>query len=296
MNRSPNGFRNVPQFDQPPQRVVSLVPSLSESLIDLELSDVLVGVTDYCVHPAGKLSAIPKVGGTKTPSIEKIIELKPDLVLLNQEENSKEVVEKLEAEGINIWVSFPKTIREALDVLWTIVGVYQNKLAAIRLEVLERNVDWAESALFDKPKLRYFCPIWQGKINSGLDWWMTFNQSTYVHDVLRLMGGENIFADRQRKYPIEADLGVTDPEEPGDRDTRYPHVTAEEIQERDPQLILLPNEPFEFSDKHKHILQDKLEATEACKSGQLFFVDGSLLTWHGTRLAKALQELPEYFF
>lgn len=295
MNHSPNGFKEVPHFDQPPNRVVSLVPSITESLIELGLGDVLVGVTDYCIHPAGKLSELPKVGGTKTPSIEKIIELKPDLVLVNQEENSKSVVEKLESARINIWVTFPKTIREALDVLWTIVGVYQNKLAAIRLEVLERNVDWAESALIDKPTIRYFCPIWLGKISSGHEWWMTFNQYTYVHDVLRLMGGDNIFTDRRRIYPIEADLGLAKPEEPRERDTRYPCVTTEEIRQRNPQLIFLPSEPFEFVEKHKIMINDQLGDTVACQSGHLFFVDGSLLTWHGTRLAKALQELPKYF-
>lgn len=295
MNHSPNGFKEIPQFDQPPNRVVSLVPSLSESLCELGLGDVLVGVTDYCIHPKGKLSELPRVGGTKTPSVEKIIELKPDLVLVNQEENSEKVVEQLVLSGINIWVSFPKTIREALDVLWTLVGVYQNKLAAIRLEVLERNVDWAESALFDKPKMSYFCPIWQGKISSGQEWWMTFNQYTYVHDVLRLMGGINIFADRQRIYPIEADLGLAEPKEPRERDTRYPRVTAEEIRKRNPQLILLPSEPYSFNDNHKRVIQDLLGDTNACQSGHLHFVDGSLITWHGTRLARALQELPIYF-
>lgn len=295
MKRSSNGFKKAIHFDRPPSRVISLVPSLTESLFDLGLGDYLVGVTDYCVHPAKSVSELAKVGGTKDPDIEKIISLKPELVLANQEENTEHIVDLLEKAGINVWVSFPQTVREALDVLWTLVGVYQSKLAAVRLEVLERNVDWAESALGGKNHLTYFCPIWQGETTSGQLWWMTFNQNTYIHDLLRLFGGENIFAGRERLYPLEADLGIVEPVASGESDTRYPRVTINEIRKGNPELILLPSEPFSFQGDHKKFIQENLGTTKAVQTDRIYIVDGSMLTWHGTRIARALRELPEYF-
>ena len=81
--------------------------------------------------------------------------------MANQEENSRELVESLEEAGVKVWVTFPKTLRQAMDVLWTIVGLYQSRTAAIRLETLELTLDWAEEAAKDRPTWRYFCPIWQ---------------------------------------------------------------------------------------------------------------------------------------
>ena len=124
---------------------------------------------------------------------------------------------------------------------------------------------------------------------------MTFNHQTYASDVLRLSGGENIFADRQRLYPLEADLGGATPEDPGERDTRYPRVKLDEILAANPELILLPSEPFSFNEAHRLRINETLAETQAVQSGEVYLVDGSLITWHGTRLARALQVLPSLF-
>jgi ABC-type Fe3+-hydroxamate transport system substrate-binding protein len=121
---------------------------------------------------------------------------------------------------------------------------------------------------------------------------MTFNQDTYMNDLLRLMGGENVFAHRQRRYPLEADLGTAQPEEAAGRDTRYPRLRRDEIIQADPQVILLPSEPFAFGTQEQAHLQEIFAPTEAARQGRLYLLDGSLLTWHGTRLARALNELP----
>lgn len=281
-------------FTSPPKRVVSLVPSLTESLFDLGFGSSVVGITDYCVHPAGQLANLPRVGGTKNPDVERILALQPDLVLANQEENPPAVVQTLEAAGLRVWLTFPRTVRQALDVLWLLVGVYQSRSAALRLETLEITLDWAESALGERPTWRYFCPIWQqsGQGAGVPDWWMTFNQDTYMNDLLRLMGGENIFSQRQRRYPLEADLGSAQPEEAAGRDTRYPRLSRDEIIQANPQVILLPSEPFAYGAQEQAQLQDIFAATDAARQGRLYLLDGSLLTWHGTRLARALNELP----
>ncbi|RPI33249.1 MAG: hypothetical protein EHM70_06585 [Chloroflexota bacterium] len=121
---SGNGHRKAIQFQKPPQRIVSLVPSMTESLFDLGLGHAVVGATDFCIHPAPALVNVPRVGGPKNPRIADIISLKPDLVVANQEENTPQTVEALERAGIQVWVSFPQTVRQAMDVLWTMAGIF----------------------------------------------------------------------------------------------------------------------------------------------------------------------------
>lgn len=295
MKSNPNGHKQALHFHHPPQRVVSLVPSLTESLFDLGLGEAVVGITDYCIHPAKMLNTLPRLGGTKNPRLGEILALKPDLVLANWEENTRSTVEELEAAGVFVWVSHPKTVRQAMDVLWTLAGLFKSQTAAVRLEALETAMDWARSAAKESKPQRYFCPIWYDQTQSNLPWWMTFNQHTYCHDLLELCGGENIFAERERRYPLSADLGMEAPKDAGDRDTRYPRVRLDEIIDAGPEIILLPSEPYVFDEVHRQRLNELLSGTPAAKLGHIYLVDGSLITWHGTRLARALRELPTLF-
>ncbi len=295
MSINGNGSKRALHFHQPPRRIVSLVPSLTESLFDLGLGETVIGITDYCIYPADNLQSLPRVGGPKNPRVDDILTLKPDLVLANLQENPPQTVDALESAGVAVLVTFPKTVRQALDVLWMLTGLYHSQTAAARLETLEYTLEWIRSASYEDVNQRYFCPIWQDVTTSGIRWWMTFNQDTYIHDLLSLVGGINIFSERDRRYPLDADLGKTSPENPGDRDVRYPRVTKEEIIQGEPELILLPSEPFAFTEKHKGEIEDYMGETSAVRNGRVYLVDGSLLTWHGTRLGKALQELPGLF-
>ena len=292
MNASGNGHQHVIHFTTSPRRVVSLVPSMTESIFDLGFGNSLVGITEYCIYPEGKLLHLPRVGGPKNPDINKILSLNPDLVITNQEENPESLVEELERAGIRVWVTFPKTVRQAVDLLWVLVGIYQDHSAALRLETLEVTLDWAESALSEHEPWQYFCPIWFESTQNVEPWWMTFNHDTYMNDVLRLMGGVNVFSSRIRKYPIEADLGLMDAEDPGKRDVRYPRLANAEILSADPQVILLPNEPYKFGTKELRLVQETFNTTSAVKEEKVVLVEGSLLSWHGTRLARALVDLP----
>lgn len=290
----PSNYETL-QLNYPPRRVVSLVPSMTESLFDLGLGDAVVGITDYCVHPREMLNTIKRLGGTKNPQIDLIKDLEPDLVLANREENRPETISTLVNEGLKVWVSFPKTVREALDVLWTLVKLFRSSDSAQRLRQLERVIQWAVQAARTQRKRRYFCPIWQDQTNDGEYWWMTFNRETYPSDLLVHMGGENIFDDRDRQYPLDADLDRREPEDAGDRDTRYPRVTLDEILTGDPEIILLPDEPFEFGSDHKKQINKFLADTTAAKQQQVYLLKGSLITWHGTRMGRAFQELPVLF-
>jgi len=286
-----NGRHEALHFHQPPERVISLVPSLTESMFDLGLGSSLVGITDYCIYPLDEVEKLPRLGGPKSPRIKDIVALKPDLVLANLEENPRQVVDNLKDSGIPVWVSFPITVRQSLDVLWALVGIFRSPAAAARLETLELTLDWAISSASQKKPLQYLCPIWYD-IYKDIHWWMTFNRHTYSHDLLHLLGCQNVFAERERKYPLEADLGLVRSEDPGDRDTRYPRVGLEEIVSSEPDLILLPSEPFAFDESHRILLLELFRNVPAIKQDHVYLVDGSLITWHGTRLAYAIRELP----
>ena len=284
----------LPEMDHPPERAISLVPSITESLFDLGFGSSVVGITDYCIHPADKVSNIQRVGGPKNPNIEFISRLDPQVVFVNQEENSPTSIEGILELGIKVWMSFPKTVDESLDVLRNILGLYHTDRPAIQITSLRIAVDYARAASESQTLVKYFCPIWQDS-DGGQPYWMTFNQYTYVDDLLSILGGRNIFTNRERRYPLKADLGEEKGEETEGRDTRYPRVTASEINQADPDIILLPSEPFSFNEDSKQLMLKELSETQAVRNKKIYFLDGSLITWHGTRLGKALQDLPQYF-
>ncbi len=276
---------------KPPERVVSLVPSVTESLFDLNLGNRLVAVTDYCIYPEAGVAALPKIGGTKNPDVARIIELNPDLVIANQEENRKEDVLALQNAGIPVWVTFPRTVSDAFNLLWNIMHVFDETTMVPRVRLMEQTMDWilriSERKIEDQP-CRVFAPIW-------LDPLMTFNGDTYASDLLRICGGINVFAERDRQYPLKADLGEgksyadEDPRQAG-RDTRYPRITMDEVVAAQPDMILLPSEPFHFTEEH--IALFAALDIPAARNNQIILIDGSLLTWHGTRLAHALNLIP----
>ncbi len=274
---------------QPPRRVVSLVPSVTESLFDLNLGDRLIAITDYCVFPAEGVQNLPRIGGTKNPDVARIIAMKPDLVIANREENHKEHVDALCEAGIPVWVTFPRTVADAINLLWNIMHVFDEPVMVPRVRLIEQSYDWVQRLGESREKpARVFVPIW-------LDPLMTFNADTYCHDLLRACGGLNVFADRERRYPLQADLGAAeayaddDPRAAG-RDTRYPRVTLEEVAAAQPDVILLPSEPYAFTEAHIPLFA-ALDVP-AARNNRIKLVDGSLLTWHGTRLAQALNILP----
>ncbi len=266
---------------------------MTESLFDLGFGSAVVGITDYCSQPAAQVEGLPRLGGPKNPAVADIIDLKPDLVIANWEENTLQAVESLEAAGVKVWVTFPKTVRQALDLLWTLAGLFHSSLAAARVESLEVGLEWAQKAAQNRTPVRYFCPIWYDAGEGDRAWWMTFNSETYSSDLLHQLGGENAFAGRERRYPLDADLGRVAAQDPGGRDTRYPRLALDEILAVDPELILLPDEPYAFSSAQEAEIKELFSATSAVREGRTHQLDGSLITWHGTRLSKALQALPE---
>ena len=250
-------------FLRPPRRIVSLVPSDTLNVIALGAGERLVGRTRYCDAPR----SVPHVGGTKDVDVDAVARLSPDLILANQEENSRPHLEELAQLALPVFVSFPRTVAEGLSHLARLAKI----LEVDAREMLRRGyaaVSEAEAAIRTLPELRAFVPIWMDPL-------MTINGQTYMNDAIRLGGGANVFADRQRMYPLAADLGQAVPRPAGTRDTRYPRVTLEEVVERAPSVVLLPDEPHPFSEADGDVFRRALPAAKVVRCG------GRDFSWYG---------------
>ena len=251
----------------PARRIVSLVPSLTESLFVLGLGERVVGVTEWCVHPARAVAAVPKVGGTKNPDLAAIRRLEPDLVIANREENRRRDVERLGEAGIPVWVTYPRTVREGAELLREIAALGASPEWVARVvEPVEAAVAQAEAALGEGAGPGVFCPVWKEP-------WMAVGGDTYAHDLIRLCGGRNLFADA------------------GDR--RYPRVKTEEIVDAAPDLILLPDEPYAFGPRDVAELREL--PVPAARTGRIHVIDGTLVSWYGPRIRRAIETLRDLF-
>lgn len=266
-----------------PSRVVSLVPSETVSVADLVGLGRLAGRTEYCVEPAVGIEAIPTVGGTKGFDVQAILELEPDLVLANKEENSRPLVRALIDGGLRVHVSFPCTVDDSNRYLETLCRLLDvNPDASPHLQECREAAARAEATLTTEP-MPVFVPIWR-------DPWMTFDGGAYASDVLRLAGGHNVFSARPRRYPLAADLGKAAARADAkteQRDTRYPRIRLEEVVERGARAVLLPDEPYAFTEKDF----DAFRELESSSALHLLLIDGKDVFWYGTRAAAAIDRV-----
>lgn len=233
-------------FEAPPQRIVSLVPSITELLCDLGLEDRLVGCTKFCVHPLDLRKSKTIIGGTKNIQLDRIKALKPELIIANKEENRKEDVDQLL--GIyRCWVSEIKTFSEAEKMIRSLAKIFRR--SQLGEQIIARNRLALPDPIPDLGKALYL--IWR-------DPFMSVGRDTYIHDMLSRCGYTNCCADRER----------------------YPSLSAQNIADLQPAHILLSSEPFPFKEKHLKELQ------EICPSATVELVDGEFYSWYGSRLGK----------
>jgi ABC-type hemin transport system substrate-binding protein len=264
------------------------VPSDTESVFALGAGDRLVGRTRYCVEPADAVAALPEVGGTKDPDVDAILALAPDLVLANQEENSRPSLERLAQRGVNVFVSFPRRVADAVRHLARLARILGLEGEPAASSLVRRGYQiMATPARPEDARVPAFVPIW-------LDPLMTAHGDTYLSDLLAVAGARNVFADRRRRYPLAADLGerpATPEAALGDRDTRYPRVTVAEVEARAPAIVLLPDEPYAFSEADAD--RFRAHATPAAARGAIARCDGKDLTWPGARTVEAVPRVRE---
>lgn len=229
---------------------MSLVPSLTELAWALGAGERLVGRTRFCTEPAEMTSTVPAYGGTKDPDIDAILAAKPTLVLTNREENRREDVEALEQAGVKVHVTDPATVLEAAQMVLAVGTLIGAKAAAGRLAGEIR-----EASSSADGSLRVFVPIWWRPL-------MGMGGDTYGSDILRCAGGINVLADRER----------------------YPEIQLDEVAATAPDVILLPDEPFRFQERHRAPFEAIAPA---------LLVDGKLLWWYGPRIPAAIRTLRE---
>jgi ABC-type Fe3+-hydroxamate transport system substrate-binding protein len=272
-------------FGAAPRRVVTLVPSDTFNVASLGCASALVGRTDWCELPADVVAKLPSVGGTKNPRVKDVLDLSPDLVIANQEENTKKDLEALAQAGVKVLVCFPKRAADGLAHLARLARIFRVEADASVRELLKRGYEIlreAEEARKTRAPLRTFCPIWMKPL-------MTIHKKTFISDVLDLAGAQNVFADRERRYPLAADVNGAPPlsaEQVAGRDTRYPRVTLEEVTARAPELVILPDEPHPFTDEDANVFR-KL-AIPAAERGAIVRTSGKDLCWYGARTVSGL--------
>jgi iron complex transport system substrate-binding protein len=250
-------------LESSPARIVSLVPSWTETLFALGVGERVVGVTKFCVEPAERVESIRKVGGTKNPDFRTIAALAPDLIIANAEENRREDVERMRAQGFAVLITYPRTVPAAVESLLKIgrVAGCEAEADAMAREIT-RTVSEVEAdvGVWAKLRLRAFCPIWKKP-------WMAFNADTYAHDVLRMMGFTNVYAAAGERYPA---------------------TTLDEAIELRPDVVLLPDEPYEFRDQDVEELRKVLPPGLARR---VLIISGRDLHWYGVHMVGGLKSL-----
>jgi ABC-type Fe3+-hydroxamate transport system substrate-binding protein len=231
-----------------PERIISLVPSQTELLFDLGLDNEIVGLTKFCIYPADKVKNKAVIGGTKTLHLDRIRDLHPDLIIANKEENDREQIESLQQQ-------YPVHVTDVITLPDALAMIREVGALVGRSPQAEEMAQYIKTALTPIPSalprsVAYF--IWRQP-------YMVAANNTFIHAMLEAAGFQNAFANK----------------------TRYPEITAENLQAVQPDLIFLSSEPYPFTQKHV------VELQRICPSAQILLVDGEVFSWYGSRLLQA---------
>jgi iron complex transport system substrate-binding protein len=242
-------------FEKPPTRIVSLVPSHTDTLFEMGLEDCIVGITKFCVHPKHFKKTKKIVGGTKSIHIDKILALNPDIIICNKEENTLEMV--LELKKIcKVWVTNIINLADNKQMILDFGAIFNKGAAAKKMVVqIDFAIENFKITTKNRPLLKVAYFIWKNP-------WMVAGGNTYVNSLLKLNGLDNVCANK--------------PE-------RYPEIQLKNIDlNHDLDLVFLSSEPFPFKQ------EDAFEIEQFTHHAKTIFVDGEMFSWHGTRLLQAL--------
>lgn len=209
MKSAYDDLRNVVELPAEVRRVVSIVPSLTESIAVTHPAQI-VGATDWCTHPADL--DVVRLRGTKNPDLDRIRELVPDVVVANAEENRAADLDALRSSGIAVWVTAPTTVPESLDSLGRMLSA-----------IIGGEPQWLRDARdvwstpYDGMRRRAVIPIWRRP-------WMALGRDTFASDLLSRIGIDNVLVDSSE---------------------RYPRIDPDALPNYD--LVVLPDEPYPFS-------------------------------------------------
>ncbi|WOV83526.1 helical backbone metal receptor [Sporosarcina jeotgali] len=235
-------------YTYPPKRIISLCPGITDTLFALDLQDEIVGRTRFCIHPSPAVLDVKAVAGTKDIKMDAILQLKPDLIIAEKEENTKEIVEALE-QHLPVYVAEVQCVQEAYTMIENIGDVTNRRLEA---ESLNSAIQEGFKSLQGLTSGSAVYVIWKKP-------YMAAGRTTYIDSLLETLGFTN---------PIT--------EFPG----RYPELTTHDFQSVNPDLVLLASEPYPFKEKHIPEFQEMLP------NATILPIDGEMF-WYGPRMIEA---------
>ena len=230
-----------------PKRIVSLVPSITELLVDLGLENNLIGITKFCVEPSYLKSKIQIIGGTKNLNIDKIRKLAPDFIIANKEENIESDILELKKFTI-VWVSDVKTIDDNFDLINQLGYIFDKKKESVNIINSTKSI-FNKVLNFNNKNKKVLYLIWKNP-------YMSIGRDTFIHNILTQFGFENSI-----------------------QDFRYPIVDLVNFDDVD--FVFLSTEPYPFSEK------DIVEIQNQLPKSQIKIVDGTYFSWYGSRISKS---------
>lgn len=251
---------NKIRLQEKPKRVVSIVPSQSEFLWDIGLREELKGITRFCIHPDEMFTSVERVGGTKKLDLQKIRQLRPDLIIGNKEENEQSQIEALQKE-FPVWMSDIYTFQDAFSMMQELGRMLgKEKESGALVNSLKASLPGIRN-IFAGQKVAYF--IWNNP-------YMVAGKNTFIDHVLNYVGLKNALSHKER----------------------YPELDNLSLQKLAPDYCFLSSEPFPFKEKHVKELQNILP------DSRIMIVDGEMFSWYGSRLLyleKYIKELRRTF-
>ena len=245
------------EFNAPPQRIISIVPSQTEFLYDLGLQHEIIGKTKFCIHPTFKMKGVSMVGGTKKLKLNLIDSLKPDLIIGNKEENTQQDIAYLK-QKYQVWMSDIYTLHDALEMMKIVSEITDKKEAGCNI-INEIKQNCETFSLLNKKNRRVAYLIWEKP-------YMVAANHTFINHILEeYLKFTNVFRDLYR----------------------YPVISEKDLEEQKPDLILLSSEPFPFKQKHINQIQKNLP------KAQVILVDGEMFSWYGSRLKHSFKYFTE---
>lgn len=243
---------NITEFNAPARRIVSVVPSQTEFLHSLGLDQEVVGITKFCIHPQEWFRSKTRVGGTKQLKIDQIRQLRPDLIIANKEENQQEQIELLAGE-FPLYMSDIYSISDSINAMRVMGQLTGRELEATG--IIDEVTSRFENFTPDLVNRRILYLIWREPF-------MAAGSNTFINNMIEVCGWRNTLAGHRDWEGVD----------------RYPQLTAQQIRESNPEVILLSSEPYPFKNKHISELQ------ELCPNAKVVLVDGELYSWYGSRL------------
>ncbi len=238
-------------FKKPPRRIISLCPSVSETLLDLGLEGFLAGRTDYCIHPQNKIESIPGVGGPKSVSIQLLQSLCPDIIIAVKEENDKKTLENLAALNYKCFIFDVNNFSDALNMIEKIGVIFNvEDRAQTMTEGIKKGFEGIGQVL---KKLNFIYMTWSSP-------YIAAGTGNYINSLITGLGFNNCLSKHINRY-VRLSLG--------------------ELKKLSPDIVFLPSEPYNYT------LYDKLKFEKIFPSARAVLVDGEMFCWYGSRMLKA---------